>query len=270
MDLRQQHLHSHRLLYCEGGGEFALVLLSASNEYFVYISRMGEEDITTVNSADSEKVIVSQQPLLGSLFKSQNGATWDPSQLEDIKFNLYRAEFTATSGRVNFYNPDLDVGNRQIVSLAPNPIDMISYNAVVGLAKSLSATEQTGLTEGVTIYQQNNPNFSANLNKVLGAIGIGSNLTITNAGTGFASTSVVYSNVPLISEFGRGTGATVNLTVSNQVATAATVAIGGTGYASGDVLTVSSTNTGGFGKDLRLFNSKQRWCDKRLQHFSPR
>ena len=104
----------------------------------------------------------------------------------------------------------------------------------------------------MTIYQQNNPNFSANLNKVLGAIGIGSNLTITNAGTGFASTSVVYSNVPLISEFGRGTGATVNLTVSNQVATAATVAIGGTGYASGDVLTVSSTNTGGFGKDLRL------------------
>ena len=51
-------------VYCEGGGEFALVLLSASNEYFVHISRMGEEDITTVNSSDSEKIIVSQQPLL--------------------------------------------------------------------------------------------------------------------------------------------------------------------------------------------------------------
>ena len=239
-------------VYCEGGGEFALVLLSASNEYFVYISRMGEEDITTVNSADSEKVIVSQQPLLGSLFKSQNGATWDPSQLEDLKFNLYRAEFNASSGRVNFYNPDLDIGNRQIVSLAPNPIDMLSYNAVVGLAKSLSATEQTGLAGGVTIYQQNNPNFRANLNTFLGAIGIGSNLTITNAGSGFASTSVVYSGIPLISEFGRGTGATVNLTVNGGVGVAATVAIGGTGYAAGDVLTVSSTNTGGFGKNLRL------------------
>jgi len=239
-------------VYCEGGGEFALVLLSASNEYFVYISRMGEEDITTVNSADSEKVIVSQQPLLGSLFKSQNGATWDPSQLEDLKFNLYRAEFNASSGRVNFYNPDLDIGNRQIVSLAPNPIDMLSYNAVVGLAKSLSATEQTGLAGGVTIYQQNNPNFRANLNSVLGAIGIGSDLTITNAGSGFASTSVVYSGIPLISEFGRGTGATVNLTVNGGVGVAATVAIGGTGYAAGDVLTVSSTNTGGFGKNLRL------------------
>ena len=178
-------------VYCEGGGEFALVLLSASNEYFVYISRMGEEDITTVNSADSEKIIVSQQPLLGSLFKSQNGATWDPSQLEDLKFNMYRANFTQSEGRVNFYNPDLDIGNRQIVSLAPNPVDMLAKSAVIGLGKSLTSAEQTGLTEGTTIYQQANPNFSANLTKVLGAVGVGSDLTITSGGSGFAATSVV-------------------------------------------------------------------------------
>ena len=239
-------------VYCEGGGEYCLVLLSASNEYYVFISRMGEEDITTVNSADSEKIIVSSQPLLGSLFKSQNGATWDPSQLEDLKFNLYRADFTSEEGRVNFYNPDLDIGNRQIVSLAPNPLDILSYTAVVGLGKSLTSAEQTGLSQGTTIYQQNNPNFKANLNKVLGAIGINSTLTITNAGSGFAATSVVYSGVPLVSEYGRGTGATVNLHVNNRVAVAATVAIGGTGYSAGDVLTVSATNTGGFGKDLRL------------------
>ena len=239
-------------VYCEGGGEFALVLLSASNEYFVYISRMGEEDITTVNAADSEKIIVSQQPLLGSLFKSQNGATWDPSQLEDLKFELYRANFTQSEGRVNFYNPDLDIGNKQIASLAPNPIDMLSKSAVIGLGKSLTSAEQAGLTEGTTIFQQANPNFSANLTKVLGAIGVGSDLTITNAGSGFAATSVVYSGVPLISQFGRGSGATVDLHVDNRVAVAATVAIGGTGYSTGDVLTVDSSNTGGFGKDLRL------------------
>ena len=213
---------------------------------------MGEEDITTVNSADSEKIIVSQQPLLGSLFKSQNGATWDPSQLEDLKFELYRANFSQAEGRVNFYNPDLDIGNRQIVSLAPNPVDMLAKSTVVGLGKSLTSAEQAGLTEGTTIYQQANPNFSANLTKVLGAIGVGSDLTITSGGRGFAATTVVYSDVPLISQFGRGSGATVNLTVSNRVATAATVAIGGTGYAAGDVLTVDASTPGGFGKDLLL------------------
>ena len=52
------------------------------NEYTVFISRMGEEDISTINSADSEKIIVSQQPLLGSLFKSQNEAYGDPVSLK--------------------------------------------------------------------------------------------------------------------------------------------------------------------------------------------
>ena len=49
---------------------------------------MGEVDITTANLDDSEQVIISQQPYLGSLFKSQNGTTWDASQLEDMKFVL--------------------------------------------------------------------------------------------------------------------------------------------------------------------------------------
>ena len=239
-------------VYLEGGGEYCLVLLSASNEYYVFISRMGEEDITTVNSADSEKIIVSSQPLLGSLFKSQNGATWDPSQLEDLKFNLYRADFTSEVGRVNFYNPDLEVGNRQIVSLALDPIDMVASNTIVGLGKSLTTAEVSGLTEGTTIYQENNPNFSANLSKVLGAIGIGSDLLLTNVGTGFTNSSIVYSNVPLISQIGKGSGAEISLHVNNRVAVAATVSIGGTGYSAGDVMTIDYSKTDSFGKDLRL------------------
>ena len=239
-------------VYLEGGGEYCLVLLSASNEYYVFISRMGEEDITTVNAADSEKIIVSSQPLLGSLFKSQNGATWDPSQLEDLKFNLYRAEFTNEVGRVNFYNPDLEVGNRQIVSLALNPVDMLEHNKVVGLANSLTTAQISGLAEGTTIYQQNNPNFSANLSKVLGAIGIGSALTLTNVGTGFTNSSIVYNNVPLISQTGSGSGAEIKLHVNNRIGVAATVSIGGTGYSAGDVLTVDYSKTDNFGKDLRL------------------
>ncbi len=239
-------------VYCEGGGEFAIVLLSASNEYTVFISRMGEEDISTVNKADSEKIIVSQQPLLGSLFKSQNGATWDPSQLEDLKFTLYRADFSSGSGNVRFYNPDLDIGNRQIVSLRRNPVDMVARNVLVGLGKSLTSTETTALTNGITIIQENNPNFRAKLTNTLGAIGIGSDLTLSSVGAGFTAGAVTYSNVPLVSKTGRGSGALANISVNSGVAVAATVAIGGTGYSAGDILTVNSVNTGGFGKNLLL------------------
>ena len=165
------------------------------------------------------------------MFKSQNGATWDPSQLEDLKFNLYRAEFASTSGQVKFYNPDLSIGNRQIATLRKDPLDMVSKNVLVGISKSLTTAEKTNLTEGITIYQENNANFRGNLSKVLGAIGIGSELVLTSVGAGFTNASTSYNNVPLISRIGRGSGAKVNLTVNSGVACAATVSIGGTGYA---------------------------------------
>ena len=62
---------------------------------------MGERDVSTLDKAESEQIIVSQQPLLGSLFKSQNGATWDPAQYEDLKLTAYRAEFFDGSSTVD-------------------------------------------------------------------------------------------------------------------------------------------------------------------------
>ena len=79
---------------------------------------MTETDISTLSRPEAEKIIVSQQPLLGSLFKSQNGSTWDPSQLEDLKLTIYRANFVTDAGSVRFYNPNLDIGNDQENSLA--------------------------------------------------------------------------------------------------------------------------------------------------------
>lgn len=239
-------------VYLETGNAYCVVLLSASNSYTVWISRMGEEDISTTNLSESQKIIVSQQPLLGSLFKSQNGATWDPSQLEDLKLKIYRAEFYRGTSNVRFYNPDLNIGNRQVASLRVNPIDSYSKSVIVGIARSLSSTETSNLTPGVTILQNGNGNFKSKLQNVAGAIGINSTLTITSAGTGYTSSSTVYSNVNLTSLTGEGSGAKVNLTVSGGVAVAATVSIGGTGYSYGDALTINASETGGFGKNLIL------------------
>ena len=48
---------------------------------------------------------------MGSLFKSQNGSTWTPAQFEDLKFNLYKAQFVQTPGTLRLYNPEMGVGN---------------------------------------------------------------------------------------------------------------------------------------------------------------
>lgn len=238
-------------VFLEGSNNaYAIVLISPSDSYNVWISRMGEVDISTINSPDSEKIIVSQQPVLGSLYKSQNGATWDPSQLEDLKFTLYRANFVTSPGSFRFYNPDLDIGNRQITSLRPDALSCESKSVLVGLGKSLISSEQINLSVGALISQEQNSNFTGRVRVLAGSIGIGSNLTITNAGTGYTSGSYVYPNVNLTSITGFGQGAKGNLSISGGVAVAITMTNGGYGYSFGDTLTVNSTETNNFGKNL--------------------
>ena len=228
------------------GSGYAIVLVSSSNEYNVWISRMKEAD------KSNPKIIVSKQPTLGALFKSQNGATWTPSDLEDLKFTLYRADFVTSPASFRFYNPDLNIGNNQIVTLRKNPLNAYSNSALIGLGKSLSGSEQTSLGIGNTISQTSNTNFISNLKSLVGAVGIGSTLTLTNVGSGFTSALTTYSNINLISLTGFGKNAKVNLSVSSGIALTATIIDGGTGYAPGDTLTVSSTDTSNLGKNLIL------------------
>jgi hypothetical protein len=85
-------------IYIQENVEYAIVLISNSNNYNVWISRMGENQIGTTNP-------ISEQPYAGSFFKSQNASTWTAEQLEDLKFTIYKAKFdTSVIGNVIFVN----------------------------------------------------------------------------------------------------------------------------------------------------------------------
>lgn len=82
-------------------GEYALVLLAESVKYRVWISQIGQRDLLT-------NTIISDQPYIGVLFKSQNASTWTPDQYQDLKFTLYRANFDITvTGKVDFIVPSV-------------------------------------------------------------------------------------------------------------------------------------------------------------------
>ena len=73
------------LAYLQPNREYGITLLSNSDEYNVYIARMGEVDIFSSSQDDTgTQTIVSQQPSAGVLFKSQNGSTWTANQFEDL------------------------------------------------------------------------------------------------------------------------------------------------------------------------------------------
>jgi len=232
-------------LYLEGDNErFAIVLLSDSLNYNAWISRMGEVDISTVNLPDEQQVVISQQPYLGSLFKSQNGATWDPSQFEDLKFTLYRAVFnTESRGVGRFFSPELQEGNDQIITLPENSITALSRKAVVGLGTTIPDT--AGLVPGVTISQFGNLNASATLINVAGVAA--TETTIVNPGVGYTPSSgfLVYTDIPLVTETGEGSGAVANVVVNNgQVGFVTITNGGGKNYVQGDTLGIGTLGLG--------------------------
>lgn len=89
-------------VYLLGKTNYAFVLKSPNSvEYTAFISRLGENIVGT-------ETRVTQQPLLGSIFRSQNGGLWTEDQNEDIKFTLHRAEFEVnTNSTINLENVPL-------------------------------------------------------------------------------------------------------------------------------------------------------------------
>ena len=104
-------------VYTTENRDYCVVVLSDSNEYKLWISRMGEDDVTSDRT-------ISEQPYAGVLFKSQNASTWTADQYEDLKFILYKAEFTPNqTGTAWFNNAELAIGNGGIAPLRLNPVE---------------------------------------------------------------------------------------------------------------------------------------------------
>ncbi len=85
-------------VYVKDGTEYCIVITSDSGKYNAWISHLGDKQI-------SSDRYISKQPYLGVLFESQNGSTWVPNELEDLKFVIYRAVFTKNiESNIKFVN----------------------------------------------------------------------------------------------------------------------------------------------------------------------
>lgn len=209
--------------------EFAVVLLSNSPQYRVFIAELGFNDIQT-------GIKISQQPTLGSLFKSQNGSTWTPSQLEDLKYRINRAEFVE-EGLVRFFNPNLGIKNRKVSVTGSNQIVALSKKVVVGLGSTGYLPQ---IVPGVDLYQDS---ASGTLVGIAGSIATGtSGVIISNPGSNYENGT--YNNQSLITNTGYGKDATANITVSGNVVSTVSIVSGGTGYQNGDTLYIPSLGNG--------------------------
>lgn len=81
-------------IYLEGNTEHCFVVITNSETLSLWTSILGQKDAATGE-------YVNKQPYLGSMFKSQNNTTWTAEQLQDIKFEIYKASFNNSGSIIN-------------------------------------------------------------------------------------------------------------------------------------------------------------------------
>jgi len=107
-------------VFLQSGKEYGFVALANVDDFTIYTARLGEKTL-------DDNRLVSKQPTLGSMFKSQNAETWTPEQMEDVKFKINVANFdTSKTGTVTLVNDEVPVK-----TLRQNPLTTTSGSAVI-------------------------------------------------------------------------------------------------------------------------------------------
>ena len=148
-------------VYVQDGSEYCVVLISDSNKYKVWISQLGDTVPGTSRT-------ISEQPYLGSLFKSQNASTWTTDQTQDLMFTIYKAKFdTSAVGTVQFVNDVLPY-----TTLENDPFQMTAGSNIVrvwqnshGLTdgSKVNITGVTGTLNGIPAAELNGSWFVSNI-----------------------------------------------------------------------------------------------------------
>lgn len=87
-------------VFLEASTEYAIVVTSNSPDYSVFICELGG-NILGANPPRR----VSEQPYVGSFFKSQNASTWTPIQNQDLMFRINKCVFPVNQTGAIYFKP---------------------------------------------------------------------------------------------------------------------------------------------------------------------
>jgi hypothetical protein len=134
-------------VYLQPGTEYAVVLIANTIKYQVYVSEMGKKIIGTDR-------VISEQPYLGSFFKSQNATTWTPIQEQDLAFRLLYAQFNITAtANVEF---TLSADNLITANVPIDAFYLMSGNLLLpntSIGSQFSTTTESGAAEPFRTFQ---------------------------------------------------------------------------------------------------------------------
>ena len=130
-------------IYLEGLRDYAIVLYSPVPDYEVFISEIDKVIL------GSNSLKVNKNPSIGSLFYTQNGATFTANQKQDLKFELYRAKFKHNTAEIVLHNAKLP---RK--SLIEDPIRTTNGSSEIDIylpGHGLNVNDEVGITGAAAI-----------------------------------------------------------------------------------------------------------------------
>ena len=86
------------------GGEYAVLLITNTENYKCFVAELGANVIGT-----NQRIVA--QPYTGALFKSQNATIWQPDLTEDLTFKMYYAIYATNTSKTS------------VLEAVPPPID---------------------------------------------------------------------------------------------------------------------------------------------------
>lgn len=104
-------------LYLQGDKSYCFVIVSDSDKYSMWSAQLGGVD---EYSYDTKYQVVSNPYTEGVMFSSSNAQSWTIHQDQDLKFNIYRARYSA-NGVVSY--PDTPVNEASALVLAAQTAD---------------------------------------------------------------------------------------------------------------------------------------------------
>ena len=184
---------------------------------------MGEKDV-------GGNRMISEQPYLGVLFKSQNNSTWTAYDFEDLKFTLYRASFsTNVNGKVTLVNDALDTA-----SLEKDPLQFFASST------------------NVKVTHRDHHMYDTDSNVIISGAKSGISTTLNGAITNSATT-LTLTSVSLFPS--SATSGSIHLKIDDEIMTGT---ISGTGLSSltrGADGTTATTHSNGATVELYQINN---------------
>jgi hypothetical protein len=146
-------------VYLSPNQEYAIVVYSDSPSYEVWVAELGQTVI-----GDPNKRRVSEQPYIGSFFRSQNASTWTPFQNEDMMFVINKAVFSSGSQSSLLFNVVPPISNVGIHNMMLHSSDITFPNTTLQYAfRSTLARTQVMDSVFTAIERDKIYNFSSDL-----------------------------------------------------------------------------------------------------------